>query len=154
MTALNTFLLTLGMAVIGVPVLLGLLSPLVGAVVVRLFPESAWDDIMLLFAQGGAAAATFLVGFFAVGLPWVACLIAAVLVGITSYARRAPEPLDEGFYSMPDYSTEESVFESRYVGLQERDRDRAVEFCPECGKRCRGEQALAQHMKAKHPDAR
>lgn len=44
-TALNTFFLILGMAVIGVPIILGLLGPIAGAVVVRVFPESAWDGV-------------------------------------------------------------------------------------------------------------
>lgn len=154
MTVLNTVFLILGMAVIGVPVLLGLLSPVVSAVVVRVFPESAWDGVMLLFAQGGAATATFLIGSVAVGLPWGACLIAAVLVGITSYARRAPDSLssdlDLGFLDH-DRSDDDTVY-ARDSALDERDLDRTYETCPQCGKRCRGTQALSQHMKAKHSD--
>jgi hypothetical protein len=93
MTAVTTVLLILGMGVLGVPVILGLLSPIAGAVVVRTFPEQSWDTAMALFAQAFAALATYLIGALALGLPWYAALIAALLVGITSYARRMPEPL-------------------------------------------------------------
>src|SRR4051794_12587470 len=51
MTAVNTIFLVLGMALVGVPVLLGLLSPIVGAAVVRLSPESAWDGLMLFVSR-------------------------------------------------------------------------------------------------------
>ena len=92
MSVFNTVVLIIGMALLGVPILLGLLSPLAGAVVTRTLPETAWDDAMLLFAQGFAALATFLIGKLAMGLPWYAALIAAFIVGITTYAKRAPEP--------------------------------------------------------------
>ena len=98
MTVLETVLLIVGMAVIGVPVVLGLLTPIVSAIVVRALPESAWDGTMLLFTQVAAAAATYLIGTLLLDLPWAAALVAALLVGITSYTRRAPEPLGYGLY--------------------------------------------------------
>lgn len=84
-------LLVLGMGAFGVRIVLGLLTPLAGAVVMRVRPERNWDGAMLLFAQLSAAAVTYLVGGPLLGLPWYAALIGAVLVGITSYAVRAPD---------------------------------------------------------------
>src|SRR3712207_5118670 len=100
MTGVNTFFLMLGMGVVGVPLILGLVSPVAGAVVVRVFPQHLWDDVMMVVAQLGAAAATWVIGSVAVGLPWYACLIAALVVGITSYARRAPDTLSDPLYDM------------------------------------------------------
>ena len=90
-TVLETVFVILGMALLGVPVILGLLSPVAGFVVSRTLPEPSWDAAMMAFTQLGAAVATYLVGALLVGLPWYAALIAALLVGITSYSRRAPE---------------------------------------------------------------
>ena len=92
MTVLNTVLLVIGMGVIGVPLILGLLSPIAGAIVARTVSEPNWDAAMLFFAQIGGAAATYLIGVLVLGLPWYAALIAALLVGVTSYVRRVPEP--------------------------------------------------------------
>ena len=88
MTVVTTVVLIAGMGVIGVPLVLGLLSPLAGAVVMRALPEGAWDGAMLLFTQVGAALVTYLIGTLALGLLWYAALVAALVVGITSYPRR------------------------------------------------------------------
>lgn len=82
-------------------------------------------------------------------------MIAALLVGITSYARRAPEPylsdreLGFGLIDHDHYAEPEPEYTSATM-LDEGDLDRTKEVCPECGKGCRGQNALAQHMKAKH----
>lgn len=158
MTSLNTFLLCLGMATFGAPLILNLLSPLAGAFVTRTLSEPAWDGAMLFFAQGTAALATFLVGL-AISLPWYAALIAALLVGITSYAKRAPESLldyNPGFDASRGYDLEdddrlfvapESLEPSQ---IAPADRDRELVECPECGKQCTGDAGLDMHRKAKH----
>jgi hypothetical protein len=91
MTVVLTIVLIIGMGLLGVPIILGLLSPLAGAVVTRALPESAWDGAMFAFAQSFAALATFLIGWLVLELPWYAALIAALVIGLTTYARRAPE---------------------------------------------------------------
>ena len=125
------------MAVIGVPLILGILSPFVGAVVVRVFPEPAWDPVMLVFAQGWAHMITYLVGRLALGLPWAACLIAAVFIAITSYARRAPEPMcgKDGYGLLENYRYADEAVEgdpqfAPQSGLQESDRDRGYQAVP------------------------
>jgi hypothetical protein len=91
-TVLKTVLLVVGMGVLGVPLILGLLSPAAGAIVARTVPEPSWDAAMTFFTQAAAGLCTYLIGAFGLGLPWYAALIAALLVGGTSYARRVPEP--------------------------------------------------------------
>jgi hypothetical protein len=89
MTVAKTILLFFGMAVIGVRVL-ALFMGLISLVVMRLLPEPNWDGAMLLISQLLAAGTTYLIGTLALALPWYAALIAAVLVGITTYSVRAP----------------------------------------------------------------
>jgi hypothetical protein len=96
----KTLLLVLGMCLIGVRLLLGLLTPLVGFAVTRLLSERNWDAVMMLFTQLTAAAATYLIGALALDLPWYAALIAAVVVGLTSYTVRAPEPYSPAYYDL------------------------------------------------------
>lgn len=84
-------LLFFGMALIGVRIL-GLLSPLVGAVVTRTLPETAWDGVMLLYAQGSAALVTFWIGMDPMGGPWYAAATVGFLVGITTFAVRSRRP--------------------------------------------------------------
>src|SRR5690349_11377538 len=89
MTVVKTILLFFGMAIIGVRLLAVLMGP-ISALVVRLLPPSNWDGAMLLISQLSAAATTYLVGSLALNLPWYAALIAALLVGVTTYSVRAP----------------------------------------------------------------
>ena len=91
MTALYAVLVALGMALVGARVVLALLIFVAGAIFVRTLPEENWDGSMLLFTQMTAAIATFLVGYILVELPWYAAVPAALFVGVTTYAKRAPE---------------------------------------------------------------
>jgi hypothetical protein len=43
--------------------------------------------IVALASMAAAALTVFLVGVFAIGLPWYAAAIAGLLIGLTSYAR-------------------------------------------------------------------
>src|SRR5436853_3222806 len=88
MTALNAFLLFFGMALLGVPLGFGIVSALVGPIVVRILPEQLWDDVMFLILNGGAAATTFLIGYLALDLPLWVSLLVAFLIAMTSYTRR------------------------------------------------------------------
>ena len=144
MTILLTVVLIFGMGVLGVPVIFGVLSPLASAVVARTLPETSWDGAMQGFVMVGAALMTFLIGVFALGLPWVAGLIAAVMVGITSYARRIPDvPLvGQGLYSRDLY---EDWSDHEY---RELPKD---EHCPHCRKSFDRRSQLDQHVAAKHP---
>jgi hypothetical protein len=164
MTVVTTVALIFGMAVLGVPIILGLLTPVVGFVVERALPEPAWDGLMLLWAQAGSALATYLIGALALGLPWYAALIAAFLVGITSYARRDPSayPMAEAWgeirpeeldaTSWPDYEQEQHI--DRRIELENQDSlaRQGVAACPVCGKTFPKPTYVEQHLASKHPE--
>jgi hypothetical protein len=149
MTAVKVVSLFFGMAVIGVPLLLGLLSPVAGWIVTRSLPPSAWDGAMLLFAQLGAATATYLVGALALDLPWYAALIVALIVGITSYVRRNPEPLP----SLGSMEDDPASWEPDYDESERQDAlaPTGEASCPSCGKTFPNVRYRDQHLATKHP---
>ena len=88
MDVVEAILLFVGMALIGVR-LLGLLNPLIAAVLTRTLSETSWDGAMLLWAQGSAALVTLWLGI-EMGGPWWAAVIVALLVAVTTFATRRP----------------------------------------------------------------
>lgn len=160
MTLIKVVLLAIGMGAVGVPVVLGVFVPVVGAVVTRVLPERAWNGVMLVFTQVFAALVTFAIGTV-IGLPWYAALIAALVVGITSYASRGSEPLptyaDDAAYPASNYGGPDIfMLDGRLEDPRPRpeltaaDRDRAQLSCPECGKVCIGHRGLSMHQRDKH----
>jgi MFS family permease len=149
-TVLSTILLILGMGVVGVRIIFGLLTPLASAVVTRTLPETAWDGAMLLFAQGITALATFLVGTLAIGLPWYAALIAAFIVGITSYAVRAPSEASwQAFETAAEHIPRRDEREDQDDPLAPK----GEAACPVCGKTFPNPRYRDRHLATKHPTA-
>lgn len=84
-----TVALFFGMALAGVQLVGAVTMPIAGALIARVVdPEDLAVAGSFAF-QVIVAVATFFIGMFALGLPWVACSIAAVLIFLTSYARPA-----------------------------------------------------------------
>jgi predicted membrane channel-forming protein YqfA (hemolysin III family) len=148
------------MGIVGVPLMGTVLMPLAAALVTRVMPETAWDGAMQLVSMGAAALATFLIGISALGLPWVAALIAGFMVGATSYARRIPEP-HEGLRPFDEPSPPHHGWEASFESLLSHKRDgndesayRQLpndELCPHCRRSFQRPSQLEQHIAAKHP---
>lgn len=112
--------------------------------------EEAAFVIVSMLTMAVATLAVFLFGLLVLGLPWPAAAIAGVLVGITSYTRRAPDAYDEYGY-IGGYDTDYVAPVASYDGRLPEPTHREKPFsCPVCGKRLTTQNGLDQHLAARH----